>query len=292
MSLKSLPIQSFKMCKNVQKKLKNSIDTALLLCEIDRTHGTNRNNNNQKMRTKTLLIAAAALAAAVTSSQAQTVYSANIVGYANLGITAGSYELITPTFDVDGTGTNGTISTVVGTNVDAGTLVLIWNGTGYSDLSYQSTSGRGSALGWVLLGTTPVVSPNYPVNVGEGLFVNDPGPNVTNLTVSGVVMQGTLPNPYVAPAGTYALLGSMVPISGDLDTNLDYVPNQGDLVLEWNGNGFNDYSYQSESGRGSTIGWVLLGTTPTVSSPQVSVGQGFFLNPAATTTWTETFTNN
>ena len=36
------------------------------------------------MRTKTLLTAAAALAATVISSEAQTVFSANVVGYANV----------------------------------------------------------------------------------------------------------------------------------------------------------------------------------------------------------------
>ena len=42
------------------------------------------------MRTKTLLFAAAALAASITASQAQTVYSQNVVGYINITVTNGT----------------------------------------------------------------------------------------------------------------------------------------------------------------------------------------------------------
>lgn len=282
MSLKSLPIQSFKMCKNVQKKLKNSIDTALPLCEIDRTHGTNRNNNNQKMRTKTLLIAAAALAAAITSSQAQTVYSANVVGYANLALTPGNFELVAPTFDLDGTGTNGTISTVVGTNVAVETTLLIWNGSGYTTLTFSPLS-RGAAPVWNQAG---VAVPNFPLNVGEGFFIDDPSD--TNLTVSGQVMSGSVANSYVQPAGTYALVSSVVPFGGDITTNLNYIPSTEDTLLVWNGAGYTTYTY-SPLGRGQPSVWNVAGVQ---QDPQISVGQGFFLDPAVNNTWTETFTNN
>src|ERR1035438_3189483 len=53
--------------------------------QIGLTHGNNRTTTQNKMRTKTLLLSAAALlAAGFVSSQAQPVYSQNIVGYANV----------------------------------------------------------------------------------------------------------------------------------------------------------------------------------------------------------------
>lgn len=242
------------------------------------------------MRTKTLLIvAASALAAAVTSSQAQsTVYSQNIVGYVNQTLTPGSYELVAPALDVDGSGTNGTISTVVGTNIVSGTTVLVWNGAGYDTLAWGSP-GRGQAATWTLEGTTPTADPTYPLNVGEGFFINDP--TDTNMLQTGVVMQGTLVNPYVRPAGTYSLVSSIVPIAGDITTNLNYQPSSGDTILTWTGSGFNTYAYGSP-GRGQPAVWTLEGTTPVQQDPVLSVGQGFFLNPAVNNTWTEVFTNN
>src|ERR1700735_5475995 len=103
------------------------------------------------MKTKTLLIAAAALAAGVMSSQAQGVYSQNIVGYVNVPLVAG-YNLVANQLDLDGTGTNNSIYTVVGTNLPASTAVLVWNpstaafsttklsGTGKWSLNNQSVT--------------------------------------------------------------------------------------------------------------------------------------------------------
>lgn len=275
--------------KNVQKKIQKTIDTVSLVCEIALTHGIKPyKNNRQKMRTKTLLIvAASALAAAVTSSQAQsTVYSQNIVGYVNEAISQNQYELFAPALDVDGTGTNGTISTVLGTNVDVGTSVLVWNGAGYDSLQYTSVGGHGGTVTWSLNG---VADPNYPLNVGQGFFLYDPAAGVTNITETGVVMQGTLKNPYVGAANTYSLLGSEVPIGGDLTTNLNYIPSQGDSVLLWNGTGYTAYQYTSVGGHGGTVEWESGGVA---AEPIINVGQGFFLYPAANTTWTQTFTNN
>jgi hypothetical protein len=237
------------------------------------------------MRTKTLLIASAvALAAAVTSSQAQsTVYSANVVGYANLALTPGGYELVTPTFDLDGTGTNGTISTVVGTNVAVGTTVLSWTGTGYNTLIYESPK-KGSPVAWQLLGTG--ADPTYPINAGQGFFIEDPSD--TNLTVTGNVLSGNVTNAFLLGAGNYTLLGSAIPYSGDI-SNLNYIPSSGDSIQQWNGSGFNTYIYESPK-KGSPVAWQLLGTGQ--QDPVISVGQGFFLDPATANAWVETFTNN
>jgi hypothetical protein len=237
--------------------------------------------HNKKMRTKTILLAMAALAAGLATSQAQTpVYSANIVGYVNLPLTPGQYSLYSPALDADGTGTNGTITTVVGTNVAVGTTVLVFNGTGYDGLLYGPLVRNGSPV-WQLNG---VADTNYPLNVGEGFWIQDP--TDTNLTEAGTVMQGTLTNKYILPGGDYSLLASQVPLSGDITTNLNYIPTTGDTLLIYNGTGYNGYLYGPLVRNGPSV-WQLNGVA---AEPQISVGQGFWLQPAATTNWVETFT--
>src|ERR1043166_2369568 len=70
------------------------------------------------MRTKTLFLAAALSAAGLATSLAQSsnVYSLNVVGYINLQLTNG-FNLIANQLDLDGTGTNNTLNTSIGTNV-------------------------------------------------------------------------------------------------------------------------------------------------------------------------------
>jgi hypothetical protein len=245
------------------------------------------------MRTKTLLVASAvALTAAITSSQAQTVYSANIVGYVNQAVPSGQYAMLSAALDSDGTGTNGTISSVVGTNVDVGTQVLSWTGSGYNTLIFtKSGKGASATTFWALSG---VVTNNYPLNVGQGFFMFDPTtPQVgTNITQTGNVLQGTLVNNNVSSvAGTYSMLGSEVPLAGDLSTNLGYAATVGDQVLTWNGTGYTTYIY-TKSGKGSaaTQFWAVGGVP---QEPIISVGQGFFLFPINNNeSWSETFTNN
>jgi len=245
------------------------------------------------MRTKTLLIAAAtALAAAVTSAQAQTVYSQNIVGYVNLALTPGSDELVAPALDVDGTGTNGTITTVVGTNVAVNTAVLIWNGSGFDTLTYSKnpSAPHGATVWWTATGGVNENVPNYPINVGQGFFIDDP--TDTNLVETGVVMQGTLVNNL--PAGSDSLVASIVPIGGDLTTNLNYLPTLNDSALIWTGSGYQTYTYSKNPSapHGATVWWTSLAGVNTDLDPQITVGQGFFIVPAAANAWTETFTNN
>src|ERR1035441_6352568 len=80
----------------VQKKVKKNVDARLAFWQIGLTHGNNRTTTQNKMRTKTLLLSAAALlAAGFVSSQAQPVYSQNIVGYASVPTANGGTYCIT-----------------------------------------------------------------------------------------------------------------------------------------------------------------------------------------------------
>lgn len=101
------------------------------------------------MRTKALFMAAAALAAGLLTSNAQ-VYSQNIVGYVSIPLTNATIQVVSPTLDFDGTGINNTVATVFGTNVAAGDVVYVFNGTGYNSLDYEPVSRSIPTAGWYL----------------------------------------------------------------------------------------------------------------------------------------------
>jgi len=91
---------------------------------------------------KTLLIAAAALVAGVISSEAQPVYSANIVGYVNQVLPSGSLQLVCNPLD-NGTNTGNDVFATLPNK----SQVQLWNGTGFT--AYTKTSSgftQGSSL--------------------------------------------------------------------------------------------------------------------------------------------------
>ena len=126
------------------------------------------------MRTKTLLLSAAALlAVGVVSSQAQPVYSQNVVGYATLGLPGGAYTMMTVPFNV---GVSNGANEVFGTNIPAQSTVLI-----YSTVATNiPLSNVGQVLG--ANGTLPVPAQSYEqyfydpqyVSLGYGAWWTDP----------------------------------------------------------------------------------------------------------------------
>jgi hypothetical protein len=204
------------------------------------------------MRTKTLLVAAAMLAAGFATTFAQSnVYSLNVVGYVNKAI-PGNYSLIANPLNT----TSNNLSNVLGSAPNF-TAVLRWNGTGFA----SSTFAFGT---W---------TPDFVMNPGEGFFVN-PGPTGFTNTFVGEVMQGSLSNSI--PAG-YSLRASQVPQAGDV-TALDLTDNLNnfDAILKWTGSGYSSFTLTFGS-------W-----TPSV--PTVEVGESFFVNAGAATSWNRNFT--
>jgi hypothetical protein len=206
------------------------------------------------MRTKTLLIAAAALAAATISSQAQTVFSANVVGYVNVIMPAGQLVLVSNPLD-DGTNT----TTSLGQNLANKSQIQIWNGSGFT-----ATSKAGG-----------VWTPDLSIPVGTGFFVNSKTA-ITNTFVGTVIpgVGGSTTN--ALPLNTLVLVGSTIPYAGDLnDTNLNLGPtlaNKSQIQI-WNGSGFTATS---------KAGGVW---TPNLS---LSVAQGFFVSSKTATNWVQT----
>jgi hypothetical protein len=212
------------------------------------------------MRTKTLLLAVGALAAGLVTSQAQPVYSANVVGYVNVTVTNNGYTSLTTPVDYDGTGLNDTVTNLFGTNLPSHSIVEVWNGSSFISDGFSSKSGP------------PVWSnPNLNLAPGLGYYIYNPSNFVVNITYVGTVLQGNLTNMVIGTTGQYSMLGSMVPVASPLQTGLGYQPSPGDIVEIWNqalsgglGN-FNSYGFSAKS------------HTWSPSEPVIQVGQGFFL---------------
>jgi hypothetical protein len=209
------------------------------------------------MKSKTLLIAAAALAVATVSSQAQ-VYSANIVGYANVVLPAGQFVLASNPLD-DGT---NTANDLLGSLPNKSSL-QIWNGTSFTPYT-KGASG---------------FSPNPSIPVGTGFFVKA-ATAYTNTFVGNVVpAPGGNTATNGLPAGSFVLVGSILPVSGtfnDVGTNafnlIASLPNKSSIQI-WNGSSFTPYT------KGAS------GFSP---NPSISVGQGFFVKSATATNWVQT----
>jgi hypothetical protein len=230
------------------------------------------------MRTaKTLLIAAAALAATVTASQAQTVYSQNVVGYVNVTITNGTTGLFANQLD---TGSN-TLNNVLQSGVVSGkTIVEEWNGVSYNQYTYLNCADSGgNASGWynssgVEVGLTNQVQP------GLGFAIRNTSASTITIPTVGQVIQGT--NVYTFPNGTY-VYSLPEPLAGlPLDnTNINFPAVSGKTIYEsFNGSAFNSYTYLNcaDSG-GSASGWYNSSGVDVDGNAAVwpVAGQGFAL---------------
>jgi hypothetical protein len=207
---------------------------------------------------------------------AQNVYSLNVVGYINIPLVEG-FNLIANQLDFDGTGTNNTTSNILGTNVPLNTTVYTWSGSAYNIASFAKPKG-GTAGAW---------SANYTLNPGQGAWLSIPTGGLagtsSNLTTVGQVDQGALVNPNLAAAGGYSLLGSMVPLSGGLQTVLGYTPSLNDAVYQWN-TASSSYTISSfVKPKGGTQGaW-------SPAEPTLGISEGFWLSSGAGAVWSNYF---
>jgi hypothetical protein len=205
-------------------------------------------------------------------AQSQNIYSENVVGYANIPLTNG-FNLVANSFDCDGTGTNNTIYTVVGTNMPNGTKVFAFSATngGYSSATFLAGNRTWGGSNNVANGMQP----------GNAFWLRI-GPTVTNiepLVTVGNVLVGTNVVP-VAQNGIFQLMGSTIPISDTL-TNMGYVPANGDKTFQWNPV---DQSWTIRSYAAGLHRWAG-------GVPALRVGEGFWLVSHAGSSWTQIVTN-
>jgi hypothetical protein len=249
------------------------------------------------MRTKTLLLAAAALAAGLFNSQAQTpVYSQNIVGYANYATpSSGTYYLMSVPFQI---GVSNGANEVFGLNANPsalpiGTEILTWNvgSQSYTISFYDPTQSPP----WF---NDPnedanVSTPDLPV--GSGFFLLPGGSGLTNTFAGTVAVSVGATNTMTLPnSGTYYLVGSPIPYAGAITNsngiNLNGLP-VGTEILTW--------SVLSQS---YTISFYDPTQSPpwfndpnedaNVPVPSANVGDGFFVLPAGSYTWTNSLPAN
>ncbi len=196
---------------------------------------------------------------------AQNVYSLNVVGYYNVTIPSGTtpgdinrYKLFTQQLMVNGTA-NPTLNNTL-TNLPAGTLAYIWNGSWTAPTEFL-----GGADGW---------ETDYPVPYGTGIMLKNTAATPITVTVVGEVMQGSLTNSWGAG---YSPRGSLVPQAGGITTVLGF-SQPGEKVYTW-GPGWstpNEYL-------GGTDGWEN-------GEPNLAVGDAVMVSSTAGGKWTRNFT--
>lgn len=208
-------------------------------------------------------MAAAALAAGIVTSNAQ-VYSQNIVGYQTVPLTAG-FTMVANQMDVDGTGTNNNIATVMGTNLPNGTIVEAWNGASFASTKWSASGQKWSASNGLITNS---------MQPGVGFFVSSPV--ATNITEVGNVLIGTN-NLTITPG--FQVVSVTVPESGGIQTVFGYTPTKNDVVEVWNGTSFASHKWGGASWSGG-------------GEPILAPGEAVFLNAVGATNWTQVFTNN
>jgi hypothetical protein len=216
------------------------------------------------MRTKILITAAAAMVAGLVSSNAQ-VYSANVVGYANVVLAGnGAYTLVANPFD-DGNGNQ--ITNILSSSLPNASQVLTWDPV----TQFTTYQKGGTAHVWLTNTNLPpgvgffvrngnVGSGSPPVtNTFVGTVIANVGASVTNQVALGYTLQGS-PIPY---AGNVAITGQA---GGDTNMNFGASVGNGAQILTWDP----VLQYTTVQKGGTAHLW--LGTAT------ISVGQGFFIN--------------
>jgi len=180
------------------------------------------------------------------AAHAQTVGTANIMGYTKVTIPSNQYALVSLNFET----TNNTINDLLG-GLPTGSGVQLWNAT-----SQSYTSILKNRSGWGAGGTNQI-------EVGSGVFVSLPADAEETVLFSGdVLVAGTTT---VVSATGYTALA--FPYSSDTsftNTTLAKSANVGDTVSFWD-NGWTTYLK-------NRAGWIGA------DSKQIKIGEAFFFN--------------
>ncbi len=212
--------------------------------------------SNSQMKTKALILAGLVSLAGVVASQAQTVYSVNIVGYVNLTIQPGFSMISNPL-----QGQSTSIPTLIPAPPE-GTSVFKFNPAtgGYSVAQFVDGAWEGSAV---------TLAP------GEGVFIRNSSASAFTLTFTGEVVQSSS----VALPQGFSIASSVLPQSGSLSSQLQFPVTEGDAV----------YFYNPNTGGYSIFNYIDGAWEPT--EPVAQAGQAFFLRKSAARNWVRNFTS-
>jgi len=253
------------------------------------------------MRTKTLLLSAAALlVAGVVSTQAQPVYSQNIVGYATVPTTnASSYYMMTVPFAIGvSNGANEVFGLAANPNaLPNGTEILTFNvmSQNYVISYYDPTT----TPPWWDSANENYNVPTPALPAGMGFFLLPSGP-VTNTFAGTIALNVGSTNKFaMTNASSYYLMGSLVPYAGAVTNgsaggggiDLNALPN-GTEVLTFDVPSQSYIISYFDPTTFPTPWWDSANENYNVPAPVVSVGQGFFVLPSGNYTWTNSLPSN
>ena len=214
------------------------------------------------MRTKTLLLTATALCVAAIASASAQVYSVNAVGYVNKTVPVGQFAILVNPLN---TPTNN-ITSVLPT-VPVGTVVYTWSGTAFKLTSYVKPIPSLPA-NW-----SGGDGPNTMLNPGTGFIVkNASTTEEMKITFVGEVPQGD--NMTVPFAAGFNLVGSIVPQSGKVATDLGLPVQVGDSVYKMTAAGAYDIRNYVKPIPTLPASWSGGG------EPTVEVAEGFWYKAA------------
>jgi hypothetical protein len=255
------------------------------------------------MRTKTLALTALLGALSSAAVMAQNVYSINAVGYVQVTVPANSYSILT---DPLTNGVSNAISNVVNNSTGAYNKAIVSFFTpagGYvidDALPYSSAGGKGKTTnpdGWSANGVEVA-------NPGVGFWFQNTSSSPMTITFVGSVPTGTLTQTIAGPA-MYNLIGSIVPVYGDLQTtapllldnyHINDILYMYDPVSTYNTGGGSIggiYDALPTSGKAHGVPGTYNNNWSPTDATTYTPTQGFwYYNSGASITWTETFSIN
>jgi len=214
---------------------------------------------------KKLVMTVAVLATAASVVTAQTVTSANVVGYSKKNIGAGAFKMVADQFVVDNEA-GVSIGEAFGTSLPDGSELYSWNGSVYLVFTYFD------GLGWFdgdFNDATGVV-----ISRGDALWVKNAGGTATDLIVSGNVPQsGSTTNSLTVG---YNLVANPYPTAVAL-SQLNINPVDGDELYLFDGV-YTTYTYFEG------LGW-FDGDFNDANAVEVPVGEGFWYNTITARSW-------
>jgi len=206
---------------------------------------------------KTLTIAGAVLISA--SAFAQTVSSANIVGYSKKDMTIGGTIIATPQFPA--ADTNGVTLADAFSGLESGDKAYAWNGLNYTIYTYYGS------YGWY--DGSNVSSDDVLITQGTAVWLQA-------VASTNVIMSGDVPSASSVTntlAAGLNLIGNAYPVALKLDDISGSGIASGDKVYAWDGSSYAIYTYYG------SYGWYDGSNNPS-GTVEIGVGDGFWLKSA------------
>ena len=226
------------------------------------------------MKLKAILLAGVVCLAGAVTSSAQTVFSANTVGFVNKNIPTGFSMIANPVSAADNS------LDALFADVPVGTQLFLFDPVAGT---YQIFEFSNPLFG----GGDPAWSPNGAATLmpGQGAFISNSSGDAFTVTFAGEVQQGDASN--LAIGAGFSIVSSVVAQGGAVATDLGFPSEVGDQIFQFdNGSGaYNIFEFSNPLFGGGDPAW-------SPSEPSVEVAESFFVNKVGATSWTRNFDPN